>query len=145
MLNIGKEIEKKLKSIGICSTEELKQTGSKEAFLRLKTRYSNVCLVHLYTLQGAIDDVGLSNSCMKREDKCFSISYPDTEERLEMEWIEKLNEVINYLEEHIAEEIDYEQVSKIACCSSYHFQRPRRVEIFHCCRKHAGNGWRVGD
>ena len=40
-----------------------------------------------------------------------------------MEWIERLNEAINYLEEHITEEIDYEQVSKTACCSSYHFQR----------------------
>ena len=57
MRNIGKEIEKKLKSIGICSAEELQQTGSKEAFLRLKTRYSNICLVHLYVLQGAIDDI----------------------------------------------------------------------------------------
>jgi DNA transformation protein len=57
MRNIGKEIEKKLKSIGIYSMEELKQVGSKEAFLRLKTRHPNVCLVHLYTLQGAIDDI----------------------------------------------------------------------------------------
>ena len=57
MRNIGKEIEKKLKSIEICSAEELKRAGSKEAFFRLKTRYPNVCLVHLYTLQGAIDDI----------------------------------------------------------------------------------------
>jgi DNA transformation protein len=57
MPNIGKEIEKKLKSIGICSAEELKQIGGKEAFLRLKTRYPNVCLVHLCALQGAIDNV----------------------------------------------------------------------------------------
>ena len=57
MRNIGKEIEKKLKSIEICSAEELKQVGSKEAFFRLKARYSNVCLVHLYTLQGAIDNI----------------------------------------------------------------------------------------
>jgi DNA transformation protein len=57
MRNIGKEIEKKLKSVDICSMEELNQVGSKEAFLRLKTRHPNVCLVHLYTLQGAIDDI----------------------------------------------------------------------------------------
>lgn len=56
MQNIGKEIEKKLKSVGISTAEELKQIGSREAFLRLKQRYPNVCLVHLYTLQGAIDD-----------------------------------------------------------------------------------------
>ena len=40
-----------------------------------------------------------------------------------MEWIERLNEAINYLEEHILEEIDYEKLAKITCCSSYHFQR----------------------
>ena len=57
MKNIGKEMERKLKSIGICSAEELMEIGSKEAFLRLITQYSNVCLVHLYTLQGAIDQV----------------------------------------------------------------------------------------
>lgn len=57
MRYIGKEIEKKLKAAGICSAEELMQAGSKEAFLRLKMRFSNVCLVHLYTLQGAIDNI----------------------------------------------------------------------------------------
>lgn len=40
-----------------------------------------------------------------------------------MEWIEKLNEAINYMEEHLTDEIDYEQLGKIACCSSHHFQR----------------------
>lgn len=40
-----------------------------------------------------------------------------------MEWIEHLNKAIIYIEEHITEEIDYEQVAKIACCSTYHFQR----------------------
>ena len=54
--NIGKEMERKLKSVEINSAEELKQLGSKEAFFRLKTRYPQVCLVHLYTLQGAIDN-----------------------------------------------------------------------------------------
>ena len=57
MLNIGKEIEKKLKSVGINSAEELTRIGSQEAFLRLKMHYPSVCLVHLYTLQGAIDNV----------------------------------------------------------------------------------------
>lgn len=40
-----------------------------------------------------------------------------------MEWIERLNKAINYIEEHITEEIDYEQIAKVACCSTYHFQR----------------------
>lgn len=40
-----------------------------------------------------------------------------------MEWIERLNEAVNYIEEHLTEEIEYEKLAKIACCSSYHFQR----------------------
>ncbi len=57
MRNIGKEIAKKLGAVGIHTAEELKRLGSREAFFRLKTRFPNVCLVHLYTLQGAVDDV----------------------------------------------------------------------------------------
>lgn len=40
-----------------------------------------------------------------------------------MEWIERFNSVINYIEENITQQIDYEEIAKIACCSSYHFQR----------------------
>lgn len=40
-----------------------------------------------------------------------------------MEWIERLNDAMDYLEGHLTEEIDYEKLGKIACCSSYHFQR----------------------
>lgn len=57
MLNIGKEMERKLKSVDITSAEKLTKLGSKEAFFRLKIRYPNVCLVHLYVLQGAIDGI----------------------------------------------------------------------------------------
>ena len=57
MRNIGREMEKKLKSVGIGSAEELRQAGSKEVFVRLKAAYPKVCLVHLYTLQGAIDGI----------------------------------------------------------------------------------------
>lgn len=57
MLNIGKEIKMKLFSIGIRSSEDLIQLGSKQAFARLKDRYPNVCLVHLYAIQGAIDNI----------------------------------------------------------------------------------------
>lgn len=74
MTNIGKEIEKKLISVGIGSAEELTKLGSKEAFLRLKTRYPNVCLVHLYTLQGAIDGTEYNRlpDEVKRDLKSFS-------------------------------------------------------------------------
>lgn len=40
-----------------------------------------------------------------------------------MEWMKQLNEVISYIEEHLTEEISYEDLGKIAGCSTYHFQR----------------------
>ena len=35
----------------------IRDRGSKEVFLQLKEQHPNVCLVHLYALQGAIDHV----------------------------------------------------------------------------------------
>ena len=40
-----------------------------------------------------------------------------------MEWVERLNDAVGYIEKHLTEEIDYGQLGRIACCSSYHFQR----------------------
>ena len=40
-----------------------------------------------------------------------------------MDWITRLNEAIAFMEEHMAEDINYAQVAKIAQCSSFHFQR----------------------
>ncbi len=54
MMNIGKEMENKLLSVGIESSEKLIEVGAKGAFLKLKQKYPKVCLVHLYTLEGAI-------------------------------------------------------------------------------------------
>lgn len=42
---------------------------------------------------------------------------------MEMEWIDRLNQAISYMEEHLTEEISYEELGHIAHCSSYHFQR----------------------
>ncbi|MDE7157937.1 MAG: TfoX/Sxy family protein [Clostridiales bacterium] len=57
MVNIGKEMAEKLKSVEIDCAERLVEIGSKEAFFRLKTKYPQVCLVHLYALEGAIKNV----------------------------------------------------------------------------------------
>lgn len=40
-----------------------------------------------------------------------------------MEWIQRFNDAIAYIEEHLDEDIPYEAIGRIACCSSYHFQR----------------------
>lgn len=40
-----------------------------------------------------------------------------------MEWVERLNAAIKYIEEHLTDEIEYEELAKLLCCSTYHFQR----------------------
>ena len=40
-----------------------------------------------------------------------------------MEWITRLNNAINYIEEHLCDTVDYDEMAKLACCSTYHFQR----------------------
>ena len=40
-----------------------------------------------------------------------------------MEWIEHLNNAINYMEEHLEDGFELEKVVEIACCSAFHFQR----------------------
>ena len=74
MMNIGKEMARKLTAVGIESSEELIDIGAKDAFLRLKQKYPNVCLVHLYTLEGAIHDIEYNrlSEDTKRELKEFS-------------------------------------------------------------------------
>lgn len=74
MMNIGKEMEKKLVSVGIDSAEKLIETGSKQSFLKLKEIYPNVCLVHLYTLEGAICNIEFNSLSedKKKELKEFS-------------------------------------------------------------------------
>lgn len=40
-----------------------------------------------------------------------------------MEWLNRLNAVIVYLEEHLEDEIDLTHMAQIACCSPFHIQR----------------------
>ena len=40
-----------------------------------------------------------------------------------MEWLKKLSSAIEYIEDNLDKEISYDEAAKIACCSSYYFQR----------------------
>ncbi len=74
MKNIGKEMARKLTAVGIDSPEKLTKMGAKQAFFKLKEIYPQVCLVHLYALEGAIQNTefnGLSEET-KKELKEFS-------------------------------------------------------------------------
>ncbi|HEY3424352.1 MAG TPA: AraC family transcriptional regulator [Negativicutes bacterium] len=40
-----------------------------------------------------------------------------------MDWLERMNRALNYIEENLAAEIDFKTAAAVACCSVYHFQR----------------------
>lgn len=67
MENIGNEMERKLSSVGIDSAEKLIEVGSRQAFLKLKEVYPQVCLVHLYALEGAIQNIEFN--CLSEDKK----------------------------------------------------------------------------
>ena len=69
-------MERKLISVGIDTPEKLIELGSKRAFAKLKDAYPNVCLVHLYTLEGAIYNTEYNrlSEDTKKDLKAFSDS-----------------------------------------------------------------------
>lgn len=67
MRNIGKEMARKLAAVGIDSPEKLTAAGAEHAFFKLKEVYPQVCLVHLYALEGAIQNTDFN--CLSEERK----------------------------------------------------------------------------
>ncbi len=67
LLNIGKEVERQLNEVGISTEVELKQIGSKDAWLRIKRMDDSACIHRLYALEGAIE--GIKKSQLSPEKK----------------------------------------------------------------------------
>lgn len=56
-INIGKNLESKLKSTGVNSLEDLVALGSQKAFLRIQAHEPDVCINTLYAIEGAIQGI----------------------------------------------------------------------------------------
>lgn len=52
--NIGKVVEEQLNRAGIYTYEQLKEIGSKQAWLRIRAFDASACIHRLYSLEGAI-------------------------------------------------------------------------------------------
>lgn len=52
--NIGKVVEEQLNEVGIFDLNQLKENGSKEAWLKIKAIDDSACVNRLYGLEGAI-------------------------------------------------------------------------------------------
>jgi len=59
--NIGKTVEQQLKVVGIETTKQLNEIGSKQAWLRIKEIDSSTCINKLYCLEGAIQGIRWHN------------------------------------------------------------------------------------
>lgn len=55
--NIGKKLEEQLIQIGINTADELKETGAKEAWLKIQAIDESACINRLLALEGTIEGV----------------------------------------------------------------------------------------
>lgn len=53
----------------------------------------------------------------------MSIDIIRLERRDVVDWLDRMNHAMDYMETHLTEAVDFDQVAKMACCSTYHFQR----------------------
>ena len=65
--NIGKVLEKQLNDVGINTSDDLINLGSKEAWLKTKEIDDSACLNRLMALEGAIQNIRWHN--LSEEDK----------------------------------------------------------------------------
>lgn len=55
--NVGKVLEQNLIKVGISTPEQLKEVGTKEAFLRIRMIDPTACIHMLYGIQGAVEGI----------------------------------------------------------------------------------------
>ena len=65
--NIGKVLEEQLNQAGITTYEDLKEIGSRQAWLKIKAMDDTACLHRLYSLEGAI--LGIKKAELTTETK----------------------------------------------------------------------------
>lgn len=55
--NIGAVVEQQLNEVGITTFEQLREIGSKQAWLKIRAVDESACLHKLYALEGAVEGV----------------------------------------------------------------------------------------
>lgn len=40
-----------------------------------------------------------------------------------MDWLKRMNDALDYIELNLSDDISYDRIAQLACCSKYHFQR----------------------
>jgi DNA transformation protein len=67
--NIGKVVEEQLNEVGIETVEQLKEIGSRKAWLRIKSIDDSACINRLYGLEGAIQGIRWHNLSKEIKDE----------------------------------------------------------------------------
>ncbi len=65
--NIGKDTEEKLNKVGITTAAQLREIGSRQAWLMIRSIDETACLHRLYGLEGAV--LGVKKSALSLETK----------------------------------------------------------------------------
>ena len=65
--NIGPEVARQLEQVGVTEAEQLRQLGSREAWLRIQAIDPSACIHRLYGLEGAV--CGVKKSMLPPEVK----------------------------------------------------------------------------
>lgn len=79
LLNIGKVLEKQLNEVGINSIENLREIGSKKAWIKIKNIDESACLNRLCALEGAIRNIRWHDldESIKKDLKEFKQNYDE--------------------------------------------------------------------
>lgn len=77
--NIGKVLEKQLNEVGINSIENLREIGSKKAWIKIKNLDESACLNRLCALEGAIRNIRWHDldESIKKDLKEFKQNYEE--------------------------------------------------------------------
>lgn len=65
--NIGTVLEKQLVSVGVDSVEKLREIGTEEVFLKLKSYDSTSCFHKLTAIEGAVQGIPKKNISEQRK------------------------------------------------------------------------------
>ncbi|BFL48485.1 competence protein TfoX [Lactonifactor longoviformis] len=65
--NIGPAVEAQLEEVGITTPEQLRETGSRQAWLKIKAIDASACIHRLYALEGAV--LGIKKSQLPPDTK----------------------------------------------------------------------------
>lgn len=69
LFNIGSVVEEQLNAVGITTYEQLKEIGSRQAWLYIKAIDPTACIHRLYALEGAIQGVKKAQLSVEKKEE----------------------------------------------------------------------------